>query len=109
MANLQEVLSYRHQGVIEKLQTDHGMEAEVAEALFVDMLRFLFICGCQNQGLRPTKPIDIAWHEFILFTPDYHRLCERFFGRYLHHRPGGGSSEDEQRIAREKLLTLARS
>ena len=27
------------------------------------------------------------WHEFILFTQEYHNFCETFFGNYLHHVP----------------------
>ncbi len=35
----------------------------------------------------PSRVVDIAWHEFILYTKDYHRFCNRAFGCYLHHNP----------------------
>ncbi len=35
----------------------------------------------------PSKIVDDAWHEFILFTKIYHDFCEAAFGRYLHHTP----------------------
>lgn len=35
----------------------------------------------------PSHAVDTAWHEFILFTRDYHRFCARGLGRYLHHVP----------------------
>ncbi|WDE08078.1 hypothetical protein SG34_014955 [Thalassomonas viridans] len=35
----------------------------------------------------PSQAIDVAWHEFILFTRNYQTFCKRAFGRFLHHTP----------------------
>lgn len=35
----------------------------------------------------PSQAVDVAWHEFILFTKDYQKFCKRAFGRFLHHTP----------------------
>ncbi|RJG04292.1 hypothetical protein D3878_07940 [Noviherbaspirillum sedimenti] len=35
----------------------------------------------------PSKVVDVAWHEFILFTRLYHHFCRTTLGRYLHHTP----------------------
>jgi len=35
----------------------------------------------------PSKVVDLAWHEFILHTRQYHDYCCRAFGHYLHHTP----------------------
>jgi hypothetical protein len=35
----------------------------------------------------PSRAVDIAWHEMILMTREYHHFCHRAFGRYLHHTP----------------------
>lgn len=35
----------------------------------------------------PSKAVDVAWHEFILFTKEYQRFCNKAFGRFLHHTP----------------------
>ena len=35
----------------------------------------------------PSQVVDIAWHEFILFTRDYRDFCQRGLGRFLHHVP----------------------
>lgn len=35
----------------------------------------------------PSKAVDIAWHEFILFTKDYQSFCEQAFDHFLHHTP----------------------
>src|SRR3954462_8334193 len=35
----------------------------------------------------PSKAVDVAWHEMILRTREYHEFCRRAFGEYLHHTP----------------------
>ncbi len=35
----------------------------------------------------PSKVVDAAWHEFILFTKQYETFCNKVFGRFLHHTP----------------------
>jgi hypothetical protein len=35
----------------------------------------------------PSRAVDVAWHEMILMTREYHAFCERAFGGYLHHSP----------------------
>ena len=40
-----------------------------------------------TQPHAPTANADLYWHEAILITPFYHGICERHFGRYLHHWP----------------------
>jgi hypothetical protein len=35
----------------------------------------------------PSKVVDVAWHEFILFTRLYQQFCREAFGRFLHHTP----------------------
>ncbi|SBT04268.1 conserved hypothetical protein [Candidatus Accumulibacter aalborgensis] len=46
---------------------------------------------CREAGNRlvamPSQAVDDAWHEFILFTRQYHQFCDRGLGRFLHHTP----------------------
>lgn len=35
----------------------------------------------------PSRAVDEAWHEYILYTSSYHALCQQVLGRYLHHVP----------------------
>lgn len=66
----------------------HLTEADVAEVLahlrgYFDMAR--------RAGTRPlsmpSQVVDVAWHEFILFTRNYQHFCQRALGRFLHHTP----------------------
>lgn len=47
---------------------------------------------CHRSGLKdllgmPSRAVDQAWHEMILFTKGYQGFCKGAFGRYLHHTP----------------------
>jgi hypothetical protein len=43
----------------------------------------------------PSKAVDIAWHEFILYTRDYSYFCQRAYGHYLHHMPNDAPSSGD--------------
>ena len=59
-------------------------------SLVFDGLRdYFYIC---NQAKRrmvamPSQVVDVAWHEFILFTRLYEEFCKKSQGRFLHHTP----------------------
>ena len=35
----------------------------------------------------PSQVVDVAWHEFILFTRAYQTFCKKSMGSFLHHTP----------------------
>ena len=35
----------------------------------------------------PSQVVDVAWHEFILFTKEYAHFCQNAFGKFHHHIP----------------------
>lgn len=44
----------------------------------------------------PSKVVDLAWHEFILFTMSYQKFCGQAFGRFLHHTPAEAMSSQRR-------------
>ena len=46
---------------------------------------------CRMAGRRPvampSQAVDVAWHEFILYTRQYRDFCDGALGRFLHHTP----------------------
>jgi hypothetical protein len=46
---------------------------------------------CNRAGYRmvamPSQVVDVAWHEFILFTRQYGEFCNKALGHFLHHTP----------------------
>lgn len=69
-----------------------------AQAIFTEVLRFLYLVSISKDRLTPSVKIDEAWHEFILFTRLYTKICLHHFGRYIHHSPGGDNSDNAVRF-----------
>lgn len=51
--------------------------------------RFLaLVLAYRGAGRIPMcQKVDDMWHGHILFTEDYHAMCERLGHGYIHHRP----------------------
>ena len=59
-------------------------------ALAIDGLREYFhVCNVAGNRMvsMPSQVVDVAWHEFILFTRQYQNFCRAALGRFLHHTP----------------------
>jgi hypothetical protein len=77
-------------GLLDKLADHHPGFGRKETALVSEGLRQFFLAYL-NSGRRevamPSQVADDLWHEFILYTRDYGRFCDRAFGRFLHHTP----------------------
>ena len=77
-------------GLLDKLASHHPGFTRKQTALVSEGLRQFFLAYL-NSGRRevamPSQVADDLWHEFILYTRDYGRFCNRAFGRFLHHTP----------------------
>lgn len=51
----------------------------------------------------PSQVVDVAWHEFILFTKFYNDFCLKAFGKFLHHNPAEAMESDK--IAQKGIKT----
>jgi len=72
--------------VIEKYP--HLSEQEANQV--IDGLREYFhLCNIAGRKMvsMPSQVVDVAWHEFILFTRQYEHFCNKALGRFLHHTP----------------------
>jgi hypothetical protein len=96
--------------VVERIMRDEGVSRDVAERRFKGMLQFLDIAAGATASVAPSKPIDTAWHAFILHTAAYTNYCHERFGFFIHHEPapaGAPSRDDDylraRRLARERF------
>ncbi|WP_330327890.1 glycine-rich domain-containing protein [Streptomyces pseudovenezuelae] len=98
-ADRSAAVDFRAPYLIEKLLKEQIVDsAEEAELLFREVKRYFVMVHehpdrpWQMHSLR----VDEAWHQFILFTVEYQKYCERFFGRYVHHAPSNAPAGDPQ-------------
>jgi hypothetical protein len=94
--------AYECQEVILKFSRDYKVTLVESKMLFRETMKMLWLmvkhrleqndatdCFVPSDFIvqKAMDPLDKMWHEFILFTQDYHNFCENYFGTYLHHVP----------------------
>lgn len=59
------------------------------QLVFSGLREYFYICNQSRWRMvsMPSQVVDVAWHEFILFTRQYHTFCKKGLGRFLHHTP----------------------
>ena len=78
-----------------KIECKCSISKESVENILNEVLRFLALVAHYNETLTPSRKVDDAWHELILFTRVYAEFCQSRFGRFIHHFPGGGKTKNE--------------
>ena len=83
-----------------KISKAAGIEESEVLPLFIELLRFMQLTRIAAERLSPSHIVDLAWHEFILFTKYYAAFCHEQFCNFVHHHPGG--KENENRLCFKK-------
>lgn len=113
IAPLEEVLAYQNPSIVRKFMENWDVSESKATELFDEAKKWLWASASsvlrKNRGEEvPTLAVtysmtllDEMWHTFILFTREYHRFCNTFFGFYIHHAPTtyDVKEENEQELA----------
>lgn len=101
MNDLNEILKYNNQAVINRFLKTFNFTQLDAKTIFSECLKWLWLCAKINIDRKAdeenlpnnllldsdTIVIDEMWHCFILFTKDYYLFCESNFGFFIHHFP----------------------
>ena len=126
LPSLEAVLQYQNPLVIKRFKRNNPKLEHKAEILFLDMLKYLWLCKKHELDLELDKDnpnlnftcvmhqemidIDEMWHTFILITKDYAAFCQEYFGEFLHHIPEmvnedakGEKNIDEQAVFQHEL------
>lgn len=89
-----------------KLQKISSTYSLSEKTWLTEVIKFLYLIAYHNISLSPSLPVDLAWHEFILCTRLYTKFCEKNFGRYIHHTPGGDQKENQSKYKKTIQLYL---
>lgn len=75
------------------IEEDEIEDESVFDQAFAEFKKYVALVRWTNDSLAMTSQrVDAVWHQFILFTRQYHAFCDEFLGRYLHHAPATASS-----------------
>ena len=97
------------QGITQNIKKKyvHLTDIEIAEVLkllkeYFHMCNIATIGAASSESISkekeilcvgmPSKIVDDAWHELILFTREYADFCEKALGKFLHHTPSSALS-----------------
>lgn len=97
---LKRILAYQNEDVISRFTDMMDVPKSEAEDIFMETKKFLYLS--QVPGIFIPDElliIDEMWHNFVLFTKDYHKFCLNNFGRFVHHQP---ATYGEKQAYREK-------
>ncbi|MBK0024542.1 hypothetical protein IAE57_00035 [Stenotrophomonas sp. S48] len=95
-ALLDEVDGYRNEQVTFRFCRHFDIPREEATVLLRQVMKWLWLCEynrqCNPRPIslridRPLKIVDEMWHNFILHTHEYARVCEQYFGSFVQHFP----------------------
>ena len=93
-------------GMYDKLR-QHRPELSYKDcALIAHALRQFFLAYLKSGRKFVSMPSQVAddlWHEFILYTREYHQFCRKAFGGFLHHAPAvvlGKESQSNEGLRR---------
>ncbi|AGA60083.1 hypothetical protein Theco_4084 (plasmid) [Thermobacillus composti KWC4] len=91
---------YLHNLRTRVLSNHEDITAEMYSWLLLEFKRFL----CMNIFLKNvgmySSHTDLVWHEALMFTMQYQRLCEDLIGEMIHHHPhvdGSAQPNEHQR------------
>ncbi len=73
----------------EKLLAENKFHSsEEFDRAFVEFKKYVGLVHISGEKLAMmSEKVDDVWHQFILFTKQYHDFCDKFLGEYLHHVP----------------------
>ncbi|MFT4017544.1 MAG: hypothetical protein QM668_11320 [Agriterribacter sp.] len=95
---LQDMLSYRNEDILSRFTDMFEVTGEEAMDIFQETKKFLYVCQVDGVFIPDDLLIvDEMWHNFILFTKEYHAFCNRYFNRYFHHLPASKAEKEEQK------------
>jgi len=76
--------------VAKRIKEEYPHLSDEDVTIVFDALRdYFYMCliGKKQMVSMPSQVVDVAWHEFILFTRNYKEFCTKAIGRFLHHTP----------------------
>ena len=89
------------------------LSRQQADRVVEGMREYFHVCniGRHRMIAMPSQAVDVAWHEFILFTREYKKFCDKALGRFLHHTPAeamASQTEAQKGIQRAWKISCAR-
>jgi hypothetical protein len=68
-----------------------------------EVIKFLILAAGSTDAVTPSARVDMAWHEFLLFTRTYASFCHDKLGKMVHHEPSIDHEANSQQYSQTLL------
>jgi hypothetical protein len=86
-----------------RLENRDKLPKNEVEQAITEFKKYMIVRLETGKVLTMTSEIvDLVWHQFILFTKEYHEFCNSIFGEYIHHAP----ATDKRKPKEENVQNL---
>lgn len=90
------LLDFDMEDVVAWFASEKAIPASLVSEMAREIKRFLALRAANpDVKYAMAGPVDELWHYFVLATEQYSKFCE-LAGRFLHHRPGALSREEDE-------------
>jgi hypothetical protein len=87
--------------LIPRIAKEHNYSEDYATKALREAKRMLYLSVISNEPASPSKLIDPAWHEMLMFTR-YYQEFYNFLGKFIHHDPTPDMPDGGKMYARTK-------
>ena len=97
--SLKKILDYQNENVISRFVDKYDVTEQEANELFTETKKFLYLSHFERVFItNDILIIDEMWHNFVLFTSDYQKFCDTYFGHFKHHKPSTKAEKEEREL-----------
>lgn len=87
-ATLQAIEDYDLWFVAERLERKQSVPVDLIDSAITEFKKYMALIALGYRGIAmASREADEVWHNFILFTREYHTFCQSIFGEFIHHVP----------------------
>lgn len=113
LPKLEDVIAFEFDDIIYRFMEDWDLPFEEVKEIFVETKKWLWLhCAHYHDRQAKLNPpplgftgstfmLDQMWHQFMLYTPNYHRFTHDFFGYFLGHAPIDHATKLEMEAAKK--------
>jgi hypothetical protein len=97
--NLKLLSEYKNIDVLFRFSKLYDIPEDDIEELFEETKKWLYAVSINSELYKKGEVdfhiainddllmLDEMWHNFILFSADYKKFCEKYFGVFIYHQP----------------------
>src|SRR3954465_5077392 len=94
LPSLKKALAYRNDDIVYEFTLNYVATLRQSKELFEETKKWIWLCAVAKAKGAPEPIIhhellalDYMWHQFVLFTREYHEYCHGLAASYIHHAP----------------------